>query len=82
MDSGLENQKQLKLQQMVLMDGKAAEMDGAEAGGEAAKRDAAAFVSGDVEENVEETGETDELEEALSESAEMTEGDFCLCNCK
>ena len=47
-----------------------AEMDGAEAG------DAAAFVSGDVEENVEETGETNELEEALSESAEMTEGDF------
>ncbi|MFR5152108.1 MAG: hypothetical protein ACLTER_23660 [Ruminococcus sp.] len=53
-----------------------AEMDGAEAGDEAVKRDAAAFVSGDVEENVEETGETDELEEALSESAEMTEGDF------
>ena len=52
------------------------EMDGAEAGDEAVKRDAAAFVSGDVEENVEETGETDELEEALSESAEMTEGDF------
>ena len=49
-----------------------AEMDGAEA----VKRDAAAFVSGDVEENVEETGETNELEEALSESAEMTEGDF------
>ena len=55
---------------------KSAEMDGAEAGDEAVKRDAAAFVSGDVEENVEETGETDELEEALSESAEMTEGDF------
>lgn len=53
-----------------------AEMDGAEAGDEAVKRDAAAFVSGDVEENVEETGETNELEEALSESAEMTEGDF------
>ena len=53
-----------------------AEMDGAEAGDEAIKRDAAAFVSSDVEENVEETGETDELEEALSESAEMTEGDF------
>ena len=53
-----------------------AEMDGAEAGDEAVKRDAAAFVSGDVEENVEETGETAELEEALSESAEMTEGDF------
>ena len=53
-----------------------AEMDGAEAGDEAIKRDAAAFVSGDVEENVEETGETNELEEALSESAEMTEGDF------
>ena len=53
-----------------------AEMDGAEAGDEAVKRDAAAFVSGDVEENVEETGETDELEEALSESAEMKEGDF------
>ena len=53
-----------------------AEMDGAEAGEEAVKRDAAAFVSGDVEENVEETGETNELEEALSESAEMTEGDF------
>ena len=48
-----------------------AEMDGAEAGDEAVKRDAAAFVSGDVEENVEETGETNELEEALSESAEM-----------
>ena len=32
-----------------------AEMDGAEAGDEAVKRDAAAFVSGDVEENVEET---------------------------
>ena len=29
-----------------------------------------------MEENVEETGETNELEEALSESAEMTEGDF------
>ena len=53
-----------------------AEMDGAEAGDEAVKRDAAAFVSGDVEENVEETGETNELEEALSESAEMKEGDF------
>lgn len=53
-----------------------AEMDGAEAGDEAVKRDAAAFVSGDVEENVEKTGETNELEEALSESAEMTEGDF------
>ena len=53
-----------------------AEMDGAEAGDEAVKRDAAAFVSGVVEEIVEETGETDELEEALSESAEMTEGDF------
>ena len=53
-----------------------AEMNGAEAGDEAIKRDAAAFVSGDVEENVEETGETNELEEALSESAEMTEGDF------
>ena len=53
-----------------------AEMDGAEAGDEAIKRDAAAFVSSDVEENVEETGETNELEEALSESAEMTEGDF------
>ena len=53
-----------------------AEMNGAEAGDEAVKRDAAAFVSGDVEENVEETGETNELEEALSESAEMTEGDF------
>ena len=53
-----------------------AEMDGAEAGDEAVKRDAAAFVSGDVEENVEETGETNELEEALSESEEMTEGDF------
>ena len=53
-----------------------AEMDGAEAGDEAVKRDAAAFVSGDVEENVEETGETNELEEALSESAVMTEGDF------
>ena len=53
-----------------------AEMDGTEAGDEAVKRDAAAFVSGDVEENVEETGETNELEEALSESAEMTEGDF------
>ena len=49
-----------------------AEMDGAEAGDEAVKRDAAAFVSGDVEENVEETGETNELEEALS----------FLCNCK
>lgn len=53
-----------------------AEINGAEAGDEAIKRDAAAFVSGDVEENVEETGETNELEEALSESAEMTEGDF------
>ena len=52
-----------------------AEMDGEEAGDEAVKRDAAAFVSGDVEENVEETGETNELEEALSDSAEMTEGD-------